>query len=203
MEATCQRCAHTHTHAGDCGHTHDQQGTGFLILSFLLLVGGVILRYLQLPFWMIPGVEVLWFLLAFLPVGFPVMVEVWKSIRQKDIFNEFSLMLLATIGAFCIGEYPEGVAVMLFYSVGERVQHRAVDRARRNIRRLLDVRPEKALVLRQGKELSVFPGEVEVGEMIMVKPGTDSARWIVTGRICSFRYLCLDWRESAPDYKSW
>ena len=115
MEATCQRCAHTHTHAGDCGHTHDQQGTGFLILSFLLLVGGVILRYLQLPFWMIPGVEVLWFLLAFLPVGFPVMVEVWKSIRQKDIFNEFSLMLLATIGAFCIGEYPEGVAVMLFY----------------------------------------------------------------------------------------
>lgn len=137
MEATCQRCAHTHTHAGDCGHTHDQQGTGFLILSFLLLVGGVILRYLQLPFWMIPGVEVLWFLLAFLPVGFPVMVEVWKSIRQKDIFNEFSLMLLATIGAFCIGEYPEGVAVMLFYSVGERVQHRAVDRARRNIRRLL------------------------------------------------------------------
>ena len=171
MEATCQRCAHTHTHAGDCGHTHDQQGTGFLILSFLLLVGGVILRYLQLPFWMIPGVDVLWFLLAFLPVGFPVMVEVWKSIRQKDIFNEFSLMLLATIGAFCIGEYPEGVAVMLFYSVGERVQHRAVDRARRNIRRLLDVRPEKALVLRQGKELSVFPGEVEVGEMIMVKPG--------------------------------
>ena len=171
MEATCQRCAHTHTHAGDCGHTHDQQGTGFLILSFLLLVGGVILRYLQLPFWMIPGVEVLWFLLAFLPVGFPVMVEVWKSIRQKDIFNEFSLMLLATIGAFCIGEYPEGVAVMLCYSVGERVQHRAVDRARRNIRRLLDVRPEKALVLRQGKEQSVFPGEVEVGEMIMVKPG--------------------------------
>lgn len=171
MEATCQRCAHTHTHAGDCGHTHDQQGTGFLILSFLLLVGGVILRYLQLTFWMIPGVEVLWFLLAFLPVGFPVMVEVWKSIRQKDIFNEFSLMLLATIGAFCIGEYPEGVAVMLFYSVGERVQHRAVDRARRNIRRLLDVRPEKALVLRQGKEQSVFPGEVEVGEMIMVKPG--------------------------------
>ena len=171
MEATCQRCAHTHTHAGDCGHTHDQQGTGFLILSFLLLVGGVILRYLQLPFWMIPGVEVLWFLLAFLPVGFPVMVEVWKSIRQKDIFNEFSLMLLATIGAFCIGEYPEGVAVTLFYSVGERVQHRAVDRARRNIRRLLDVRPEKALVLRQGKEQSVFPGEVEVGEMIMVKPG--------------------------------
>ncbi len=171
MEATCQRCAHTHTHAGDCGHTHDQQGTGFLILSFLLLVSGVILRYQQLPFWMIPGVEVLWFLLAFLPVGFPVMVEVWKSIRQKDIFNEFSLMLLATIGAFCIGEYPEGVAVMLFYSVGERVQHRAVDRARRNIRRLLDVRPEKALVLRQGKEQSVFPGEVEVGEMIMVKPG--------------------------------
>ena len=110
MEATCQRCAHTHTHAGDCGHTHDQQGTGFLILSFLLLVGGVILRYLQLPFWMIPGVEVLWFLLAFLPVGFPVMVEVWKSIRQKDIFNEFSLMLLATIGALGIGEYPEGVA---------------------------------------------------------------------------------------------
>lgn len=171
MEATCQRCAHTHTHAGDCGCTHNQQRTGFLILSFLLLVVGVILRYLQLPFWKIPGVEVLWFLLAFLPVGFSVMVEVWKSMQQKDIFNEFTLMLLATIGAFCIGEYPEGVAVMLFYSVGERVQHRAVDRARRNIRRLLDVRPEKASVLRQGKELSVSPGEVEVGEVITIKPG--------------------------------
>lgn len=70
--------------------------------------------------------------------------------QGKDYFSEFTLMIIATLGAFYIGEYPEGVAVMLFYTVGELFQDKAVDKAKRNIGALLDVRPEKALVLREG-----------------------------------------------------
>ena len=73
----------------------------------------------------------------------------WEGIREKDYFSEFTLMIVATLGAFYIGEYPEGVAVMLFYTIGELFQNKAVDRAKRNIGALLDVRPEKALVLRE------------------------------------------------------
>ena len=74
--------------------------------------------------------------------------EAWESILQKDFFSEFTLMSVATLGAFYIGEYPEGVAVMLFYSVGELFQDKAIDKAKRNISALLDVRPEKAAVVR-------------------------------------------------------
>ena len=77
------------------------------------------------------------------------MKEAWEGIREKDYFSEFTLMIVATLGAFYIGEYPEGVAVMLFYTIGELFQNKAVDRVKRNIGALLDVRPEKALVLRE------------------------------------------------------
>ena len=83
-------------------------------------------------------------MVAYLPVGFPVMKEAWESMKEKDYFSEFTLMIVATIGAFYIGEYPEGVAVMLFYTIGELFQDRAVDKAKRNIGALLDVRSEKA-----------------------------------------------------------
>ena len=156
------------------GHSEKQHHFPPYILpavSFVMLLAGLYMQQTDVELFNNETARFAWYLLAYLPVGLPVIREAIESIRKKDIFSEFTLMCIATLGAFYIGEYPEGVAVMLFYSVGERVQHRAVDRARRNIRRLLDVRPEKALVLRQGKEQSVFPGEVEVGEMIMVKPG--------------------------------
>ena len=72
-----------------------------------------------------------WYLVAFIPVGFPVLKEAVECLREKEYFNEFMLMSLAAIGAFYIGEYPEGVAVMLFYSIGEKFQDSAVSRARR------------------------------------------------------------------------
>lgn len=99
------------------------------------------------------------------------MKEAWEAMRHGDIFNEFTLMTIATIGAFYIGEYPEGVAVMLFYSLGEWFQDKAVNRAKHSISALLDVRPETATVIRQGQEARVNPREVMPGEVIEVKTG--------------------------------
>ena len=116
-------------------------------------------------------VALVWYVLAYLPVGIPVLLEAWEGIRKGEVFNEFTLMSVATVGAFYIGEYPEGVAVMLFYSIGEAFQERAVDRAKRNIRDLLDVRPEAVEVVRGGAVVTVRPAEVGVGEKIVVKAG--------------------------------
>ena len=112
-----------------------------------------------------------WFLAAVAPVGLPVMAEAWEHLMKKEYFSEFMLMTIATIGAFCIGEYPEGVAVMLFYAVGEQLQDSAVDKARDNIRALLDMRPRTASVFRKGQYSIVSPEAVETGETIEVKVG--------------------------------
>jgi Cd2+/Zn2+-exporting ATPase len=108
---------------------------------------------------------------AYIPVGFPVLKEAAEEISRKDFFNEFTLMALATIGAFAIKEYPEAVAVMLFYSVGELFQNHAVNKAQNNIKALLDVRPDIANVLRDGVFRPVHPEDVSVGETIQVKAG--------------------------------
>lgn len=112
-----------------------------------------------------------WYVAAYLPVGFPVLRDAARAIGQGEFFTEFALMGLATIGAFSIGEYPEGVAVMLFYAVGELFQSAAVRRAKNNIKALLDVRPETATVLRGGDFTEVPPDTVQVGETIRVRPG--------------------------------
>lgn len=112
-----------------------------------------------------------WYLLAYLPVGLPVLKEAWESILKKDVFSEFTLMSIATLGAFFIKEYPEGVAVMLFYSLGELFQGKAVSRAKRNISALLDVRPETATVIKGNESVTVSPRNVQVGDIIEVKTG--------------------------------
>lgn len=140
-------------------------------VSFILLAGGMILSAVGAPFFEDRWVRLVWYFIAYLPVGIPVLIEAWEAIAEKDIFNEFSLMSIATIGAFYIGEYPEGVAVMLFYSIGELFQEAAVARAKRNIGALLDVRPEKASVVRNNTTESVFSESVMVGETIEVKVG--------------------------------
>ena len=85
-------------------------------LSFILLIGGIIMNALNFAFFLGEYVALIWYILAYLPVGIPVMKEAWEGIREKDYFSEFTLMIVATLGAFYIGEYPEGVAVMLFYT---------------------------------------------------------------------------------------
>ena len=144
---------------------------GKVIFSLLLLAGGIIMNALDLAFFREGYVSLIWYIVAYLPVGIPVMKEAWESIREKDYFSEFTLMIIATLGAFYIGEYPEGVAVMLFYTVGELFQDKAVDKAKRNIGALLDVRPEKALVLREGNLVTESPKKIKVGEIIEIKAG--------------------------------
>lgn len=142
-----------------------------IVLSAVMLIAGLILNATGIAFSQGDYVAFVWYLLAYLPVGLPVIKEAFGSMARKDYFSEFTLMSVATIGAFYIGEYPEGVAVMLFYAVGEMFQDKAVDRAKRNISALLDVRPEKAAVVRDSNLVVVNPRDVRVGEVIEIKAG--------------------------------
>ena len=170
----CSCCAHTHECAPE-KHIEKKESifaeywkVGF---SFILLISGIIMNALELPFFREGYFSLIWYVVAYLPVGLPVMKEAWESMKDKDYFSEFTLMFVATLGAFYIGEYPEGVAVMLFYSVGELFQEKAVDKAKRNIGALLDVRPEEAAVVRDERVVIENPQNVKVGETIEIKTG--------------------------------
>src|SRR5690625_3929636 len=140
-------------------------------LSLILLLLGLSIDYLIQSTWFQDSIRLYWYLLAYLPVALPVWRQALIHLRKGDIFTEFFLMGIATLGAFYIGEYPEGVAVMLFYSLGEAFQQGAVQKARANIKALLDVRPESAHVIRDDSSKTVHPTEVSIGEIIRVKPG--------------------------------
>ena len=140
------------------------------MISGILLLLGIILDNLKLSFFTSEN-RFIGYFIAYLPVGFPVLKSAFNSIKRGDIFNEFLLMGLATIGAFGIGEYPEGVAVMLFYTIGELFQGAAVKRAKGSIKALLDVRPDKVSVKRDWKIVIVNPAKVAIGEIIQVKSG--------------------------------
>ena len=170
----CSCCAHTHECAPE---KHIEKKESIFAeywkvgLSFILLISGIIMNALELPFFREGYFSLIWYVVAYLPVGLPVMKEAWESMKDKDYFSEFTLMFVATLGAFYIGEYPEGVAVMLFFSVGELFQEKAVDKAKRNIGALLDVRPEEAAVVRDGRVIIENPQNVKVGETIEIKTG--------------------------------
>jgi len=116
-------------------------------------------------------VRLAFFLAAYFIVGGDVIKKAVTNILRGQVFDENFLMLIATVGAFFVGEYPEGVAVMLFYQVGEWFQSYAVNRSRKSIKELMDIRPDYANVLRDGEEQMVSPEDVAVGESILVKPG--------------------------------
>ena len=157
------------------GHEHNQTARwkDFVpcIISFVMLAAGISFDHFITSVTLSPVLRLAWYLAAYLPVAIPVVKEAWEAVQQKSFFNEFTLMLVATIGAFCIGEYPEAVAVMLFYAVGELFQGSAVNKAQRSIKALLDVRPDTAAVLRNGTYITVNPQDVSVGETIQVKAG--------------------------------
>ena len=162
-------------HSHDDGHNHGSEPNNFkayipAIISFIILIVGIALDYFDVAFFK-DWIRIIWYSIAYLPVGFPVLKEGWNSIKKGDVFTEFFLMSIATIGAFIIGEYPEGVAVMLFYAVGELFQNAAVNRAKSNIKALLDVRPNEALVYRNNDFISVNPETVEIGEKVQVRVG--------------------------------
>jgi len=171
----------TQKHSGE--YSHGTEKTNFktylpAIFSFVMLIIGLALDYFDISTALNTGstffkdwIRIVWYVVAYLPVGFPVILEGWKSIKNGDFFTEFLLMSIATIGAFAIGQYPEGVAVMLFYAVGELFQNAAVNRAKSNIKVLLDVRPNEALVYRNNNYILVNPETVEIGEKVQVRLG--------------------------------
>lgn len=165
-----------HNHDDGHNHTSPEEASNFrtylpAIFSFVMLIIGIAVDYFDAFPYFKGWVRIVWYTVAYLPVGFPVIKEGWNSILKGDFFTEFLLMSIATIGAFAIGEYPEGVAVMLFYAVGELFQNAAVNRAKSNIKALLDVRPNEALVYRNNDYVSLNPETVEIGEKVQVRVG--------------------------------
>ncbi|MDG4651737.1 heavy metal translocating P-type ATPase [Chryseobacterium arthrosphaerae] len=207
--------AHAHNHSEGDGHDHDghdhSHDTGdqtifrmFLpaIISFVILLLGIAFDNYIKPAWFTGWVRLVWFLAAYIPVGFPVLKDAFKSITKGDVFSEFFLMSIATIGAFAIGEYPEGVAVMLFYAVGEVFQSMAVTRAKGNIKALLDQRPDEVTIMENNQPKAIKAKEAKVGDVIQLKPGEKLA---LDGELisdsASFNTAALT-GESKPDTKN-
>ena len=139
-----------------------------IIVAFALLaVIAVALHFVELPWW----AELVLFAIPYVIAGYDVLKTAFINLIHGQIFDEKFLMMVATVGAFGTGEYPEASAVMLFYQVGELFQSIAVGRSRKSIAKLMDIRPDSATVIRDGEEIEVSPDEVEVGEIIIVKPG--------------------------------
>ncbi|OWP64003.1 cadmium-translocating P-type ATPase [Hymenobacter amundsenii] len=190
------------------GHSHDGHDHGpvgerpylWPAVSLVLLLAGIALDYFDVPFF--AGlVRPIWYGVAFLLVGWKVLRAAVLSVPSGNIFNEFLLMSLATLGAFAIGEYPEGVAVMLFYTVGELFQDAAVNRAKRSIRALLEIQATEVTVVREGRPLVIEPQQVQVGDVMEVKPGEKVALdGTLNGPAASFNTAALT-GESAPQTK--
>ncbi|WP_330745063.1 heavy metal translocating P-type ATPase [Chryseobacterium sp. CP-77] len=206
---------HQHHHAEGGGHDHDghdhSHDSGdqtvfqmFLpaIISFIILLLGIAFDNYIKPAWFTGWVRLVWFLAAYIPVGFPVLKDAYKSIIKGDVFSEFFLMSIATIGAFAIGEYPEGVAVMLFYAVGEVFQSMAVTRAKGNIKALLDQRPDEVTIMENNQPKTMKAKEAKIGDVIQLKPGEKLA---LDGELlsdsASFNTAALT-GESKPDTKN-
>ena len=196
-------------HSDDDGHDHDHSGGNestlkmFLpaLISFTLLLIAIAFDNYFTQIWFTGWIRLIWYVVAYVPVGFPVLKEAFESIRKGEVFSEFLLMSIATIGAFAIREYPEGVAVMLFYAVGEVFQTLAVQRAKTNIKLLLDQRPDEATVMNGENATIKKASEIIIGEIIQLKPGEKLA---LDGKLlsdtASFNTAALT-GESKPDTK--
>ena len=136
-----------------------------IILAFALYLVALMIHF---P---LEWINQLIYLVAYVIVGWEIVKKAFRNITRGKVFDENFLMTVATIGAFGIGEFPEAVAVMLFYQVGELFQHYAVDKSRKSIASLMDIRPDFANVEREGNVQKVDPSDVKIGEIIIVKPG--------------------------------
>ncbi len=168
---------HDHTHSHDHDHDHSSEHVESpiqlfkpVIISFTLLMLGIALDQLQ-PAYYNGYVRLGLYILAFIPVGWPVIKEAWEGIREGEIFSEFFLMSLATISAMTIGEYPEAVAVMLFYMTGELLQTMAVRRAKANIKTMLDQRPDVVTILEGNQSRAIHAADVPIGSIVLLNPG--------------------------------
>jgi Cd2+/Zn2+-exporting ATPase len=172
------------------------------IISLLLLLTAISFDNYFPQSWFVGWVRIAWFCVAYIPVGLPVIKEAFEGIRKGAVFSEFFLMCIATLGAFVIGQYAEGVTVMLFYSIGELFQMLAVKRAKSSIKALLDQRPDTANVLEGLETISKKASNIAIGEIIQLKQGEKLA---LDGKLLSdsatFNTAALT-GESKPDTKS-
>lgn len=136
-----------------------------IIIALILFIFAMAVKFENV--WINNGI----FIVSYIIVGFEIIKDAIKNIFKGEIFDENFLMAIATIGAFAIGEFPEAVAVMLFYQIGELFQGYAVDKSRRSIASLMDIRPDYANAYRNGNLEKVAPEEVQIGETIVIKPG--------------------------------
>ena len=136
-----------------------------IVIAFILFIIALVINFPN------EWINKALYIIAYLIVGFEVVLEAVENIFKGEVFDENFLMTIATIGAFAIGEFPEAVAVMLFYQVGELFQSYAVDKSRKSIASLMDIRPDYANVKRNNKVSKINPEEVKIGETIIVKPG--------------------------------
>jgi Cd2+/Zn2+-exporting ATPase len=171
-----------------------------LLTALLILLAMLVLEFgfrYQPPF----PINLIIFTVAFLLAGYNVLGMAWRKAKHFDFFNEFFLMSVATVGAFSIGSYSEGVAVMVFYSIGEWFQDAAVDRAKRSIKALLDIRPDQVTVVRNGQPSVIDPKAVQLDEIIQIKAGEKVALdGILHSESASFNTAALT-GESRPDTK--
>lgn len=174
QQSHCKCCSDTHSHQHCEGEKHHDSWFKPYIgasISLALLIAGLILEHYHDFMTNVIWTKPLWYFIAFIPVGFPVVKEAIEGISQKDYFNELTLMAIACIGAFCIGEYAEAVGVMLFYCIGENLQDRAIDKATRDISKLLEIKAEVARVVKDGTIIEMKPDQVNVGDVIEIHPG--------------------------------
>lgn len=138
-----------------------------IIAAVLLVFLSVLGKVVKVPAW---GMLIL-YLVPYLVIGYDILKKAFKGILNKQVFDENFLMAVATVGAVCLGEFQEGVAVMLFYQIGELFQSLAVGKSRKNIAALMDIRPDYANILVDGQIEKVDPDDVEIGSEIIVNPG--------------------------------
>ncbi len=136
-----------------------------ILIALILFILAMAIKFENV--WINNGI----FIISYIIVGFEILRKAVRNIFRGKVFDENFLMSIATIGAFAIGEYPEAVAVMLFYQVGELFQSYAVDKSRKSISSLMDIRPDYANVYRNGNIEKINPADVKVGEIIVIKPG--------------------------------
>lgn len=197
---------HLHSCAsGNCGTMEEDRDQSHLRNSvikcasaFTLVISGIILEFLKVPIFDIPYLSLAWYLLAYLIVMVDVIKDFIELIKERDFFNEISLMTVASIIAFIIGQYAEGAGVMVFYAIGDLFEETATGNARRNIKALLEVRPDIAYLV-EGNEIStVDPETVKVGSILEVKTGERvPLDGVLIGEKASFNTAALT-GESVP-----
>ncbi|MGJ1385893.1 heavy metal translocating P-type ATPase [Sphingobacterium spiritivorum] len=211
IDGTGKKSDHNHDHGGhsdDDGHDHSNvEGSVFrlflpAIISFVLLMVAITFDNWLPQSWFTGWLRTLWYVIAYIPVGLPVIRDAIVSVSKGDVFSEFFLMTIATVGAFVIAEYPEGVAVILFYAVGEVFQTLAVSRAKGNIKALLDQRPDEVTILVDNQAKTIKAEGAQINDVIQLKPGEKLA---LDGELlsdaASFNTAALT-GESKPDTKT-